>query len=294
MSVARRHPQRHALLAQVQALDPARDYEAIYRTTALHEFPWDMVTALNLAFYRTFAAPRMAALLVHTGEVLHQPAKRAADTGLFMYELIASGLHSDRGREVVRRLNRMHRQWPIEAEDYRYVLAAFVVVPTRWINQVGWRRLSDAETDAAVRFYAELGRLMGIRGLPASYLQVAALFDAYERQHLRYSDDSARLLAATRTVLESRLPRRLQFLAGPLLRALLDPTLCACFGVRPAGVVLRTVLRTALAARRAHLRRRPPRLDPWFTPGRRLSAYPNGYQLSDLGPVKGITSSTRS
>ena len=292
--ILRRHPEREALLRQIEHLDPERDYEEIYRLMALHEFPWDTVTALNLAFYRTFAAPRMAALLVQTGEVLSRPTKRATDTGLFMYELIAGGLHSDRGREVIRRLNRMHRRWPIEMEDHRYVLAAFVVVPTRWINSAGWRPLSDTETRAAVRFYAELGRLMGIRGLPATYPQVAALFDAYERQHLRYSEDSARLLAATRTVLESRLPSRLQLLAGPLLRALLDPTLCACFGVRPAGLVLRTALRTALAARRAHLRRRPPRPAPWFTPGRPLSGYPDGYQLSDLGPVREITSSTRS
>lgn len=278
------HPQRRALLAQIESSDPATDYERIYRITALQEFPWDTVTALNLAFYRTFAAPQTAALLVQTGEMLNRPTKRATDTGLFMYDLIASGLHTDRGQEIIDRLNRMHRRWPIEPEDYRYVLAAFIVVPTRWINTMGWRRLSPTEVDAAVRFYGELGRLMGVRGLPGTYAEMEAVFDDYERRFLHYSSDSARLLAATRGVLESRLPSRLQVLAGPLLRALLDDKLCECFGVRPAGPLLRTSLRLTLAGRSAVLRRRPPRPAPWFTAGRALSLYPEGYQLSDLGP----------
>lgn len=280
-----RHPKRDDLLSRVSTLDPEVDYEAIYQILALHEFPWDMVTALNLAFYRTFAAPRMAALLVQTGEVQKEPTKRAADTGLFMYDLIASGLHSQRGLDIVRQLNGMHRRWEIEAEDYLYVLAAFVVVPARWIDSVGWRPLSDNEKSASVRFYGELGRLMGISDLPNTYEAVANVFDAYETRHLRYSSNAATLLEATRSVLESRLPSRLQFLAGPLLRAMLDEPLSRCFGVRPAGPLLRTSFAGALSVRRAVLRRRGPRADPWFTPGRAMSLYPTGYDLADLGPA---------
>ncbi len=283
-----RHPRRDDLLARVQALDPAVDYEAIYQIMALQEFSWDMITALNLAFYRTFAAPRMASLLAHTGEVQKDPTKRANDTGLFMYDLIASGLHSDRGLEIVRRLNGMHRRWRIDNEDYLYVLAAFVVVPTRWVDSAGWRPLSAAEKTASVHFYGELGRLMGIRGLPATYPEVAAVFDAYEHRHLRYSDHAAQLLASTRDVLKDRLPNPLRFLAGPLLRAMLDRRLCTCFGLQPAGPVLRNAFRAALAIRGAILRRRPPQPAPWFTPGQALSAYPRGYQLADLGPAEHV------
>ena len=126
---------------------------------------------------------------------------------------------------------------------------------------------------------------MGVQGLPTTYQQAAEVFDAYERRHLRYSDNAAQLLAATRTVLESRLRTRLQFLAGPLLRAMLDDNLAKCFGVPPAGPVLRATFRGALAARRALLRRRAPRLEPWFRPGRAMSLCPKGYQLADLGPA---------
>ena len=110
----------------IAALDPA-DYLRTYQLTILHDFSKDARIGLNLAFYRVFATPRIANLLVETGEMLGRPAKRGYDTGLVMYELISHGFSHPRGREMVRLLNRVHRPWPILDEDYRYVIAAFTV-----------------------------------------------------------------------------------------------------------------------------------------------------------------------
>jgi hypothetical protein len=162
------HPDRFAHVQRLAALDPQTDDHEIYRTTALMEFPWEMRFGLNLAFYRTFAAPRIAALLAHTGEMERQPQKRAMDSGMFMYELIEHGLDHERGKEVVRRLNQMHRRWDIDNEDYVYVLAAFVVAPTRFIDENGWRKLTPVEREATASFYRQLGRHMAIRDLPES------------------------------------------------------------------------------------------------------------------------------
>jgi ER-bound oxygenase mpaB/B'/Rubber oxygenase, catalytic domain len=277
------HPRRGDLLARNRQLDPRTDYETINRTIMLLEFPWDSVTALNLAFYRVFAVPRMARLLVQTGEMEARPAKRAEDTGLILYEIITAGLQSERGLELIRRMNRMHRRWPIEDEDFRYVLAAFVVEPVRWIERYGWRPLDAIEVEAIARSYRELGRLMGIRDVPEDHAGIAALFDAYEQQHLAYSPEGARLLSATRGVIAERLPVGARFLAGPLLRAVLGPRLSLCLGVAPPGALRQASFRSALWVRGVILRRLPPRPTPWFTPGQRTTVYPDGYTVDDLG-----------
>src|SRR3954451_19117376 len=137
---------------QILAVDPT-DYLTVYQLTMLYDFPKDARVGLNLAFYRTFAIPRIANLLVQTGEMLGHPAKRSYDTGLVMYELISHGFNAPRGREMVKLLNRVHHRWPILEEDYRYVLAAFVVVPIRWIERRGWRPLLEVEKEASATFY---------------------------------------------------------------------------------------------------------------------------------------------
>ena len=151
----------------------------------LYDFPKDARIGLNLAFYRVFAIPRIANLLIRTGEMPGRPAKRSYDTGLVMYELITHGFDHPRGREMVRLLNRVHRPWPIIDEDYRYVLAAFIVVPMRWIERRGWRTLLPAEREASATFYRELGRRMRITDLPPDYAAAAALLDTYEARTWR-------------------------------------------------------------------------------------------------------------
>lgn len=49
---------------------------------------------------------------------------------------------------MVQALNRMHGRWPTAQEDFRYVLSAFVVAPTRWIDRWGWRPLQPCERTA--------------------------------------------------------------------------------------------------------------------------------------------------
>lgn len=69
-------------LRLIHKLDPESDYLRIYQLTAFYDFPRDMRDGLTLAFYRVFAIPRIAQLLVSTGEMTRRPAKRSYDTGL--------------------------------------------------------------------------------------------------------------------------------------------------------------------------------------------------------------------
>ena len=235
------------LIAQ---LDPERDYERIYQRTVLYDFPTDARVGLNLAFYRIFAIPHMAQLLVDTGEMLGRPTKRAYDTGLIMYEIITNGLDHPRGREMVALINRAHRPWPISSDDYRYVLAAFIVVPLRWIDRRGWRPLLPHEYDASCLFYRHLADLMNIPNPPETYHDAEQLLDNYEREHLAPSDAGRRLMDATQDIVVRKLPRPTKRFGPALTAALLDqPRLGAAIGLPPPNPALRVAVDAAFTTR---------------------------------------------
>ncbi len=67
----------------------------------------------------------------------------------------------------------MHGSYPISRDDLRYVLCTFVVVPTRWIDELGRRRLSEHERfsyglmDAAPRAALRRPRISPLEQRPA-------------------------------------------------------------------------------------------------------------------------------
>src|SRR5512133_1897128 len=48
---------RYDTLRLIESLDPETEYWRIHRLHVLHEFPWDVTRALELALYRTYAVP---------------------------------------------------------------------------------------------------------------------------------------------------------------------------------------------------------------------------------------------
>ena len=272
---------------EIKKLDPAVDYLRIYQLTTLYDFVADAKMGLNLAFYRVFAVPHIAELLVHTGEMTGKPAKRSYDTALLMYELIAYGLDDPQGREAVRIINRAHRPWQISDEDFRYVLAAFIVVPIRWIEHRGWRALLPAEREASAAFYRDVARHMNIPNPPETYADAVALFDDYERRHLGPSEAGKQLMQATQKVIVRKVPAALHGVAPALTSALLDdPKLTDALGLRRPARVNRILVDMVYRGRNVRTRFRPATTEPWFVTGRSVyEVYPRGYQLSDLGPT---------
>lgn len=132
---------RYDRLKEIQRLDPERDFLEIYRLTATYEFPWDITRALELALYRTYAVPSIGRLLAETSELTDRSQKRYDDTALLLDAVVEHGFDSDSGRTAIRRINQMHRSYDISNDDMRYVLCTFVVVPKRWIDRYGWRRI---------------------------------------------------------------------------------------------------------------------------------------------------------
>lgn len=271
---------------RIAALDPRTHYHEIFKQMATQELGWEHRFGLSLAFYRIFAVPRMAKLLAYTGNIQARPVKRMYDTGLLMYDLSYHGPDHARGREVIRKLNTMHRRWQIEDEDYRYVLASLVVVPIRFMDEFGWRHPTAQDREANVLFYQRVGELMAIRDIPSTYEEFERFFDEYEAEHLAPSDDGRSLMNATKPVAEDWFPGSLTFLADPLTRVLLGEDLARCLGQQPAPLWARSLVRAALTVRGTALRVAPILRIPLITPGDPVGPYQDGYTLDDLGTTR--------
>jgi hypothetical protein len=263
-----------------------------YRNVALYELPWEIEIGLRLAFYHTLAIPRIARLLAKSGETKERPLKRGIDTALLLYELIDSGTDSSPGREVLRVLNRVHRGWGIEPEDYEYVLATFIVVPVRFADRYGWRALTNGERESSALFYAEVGRLMGMRRLPASYTEAERWMDDYEAEHRAYSPEAAEIEQAIEHAVRRRIPWVPGPLAAPAARIVTQGLLgsrelCEALGVPAAPWAERTFY-TGMRIRAEVVRLMPRRHQSWFRRTKLAGlVYPGGdYQLPMLGPAR--------
>ncbi len=278
------HPSRTQSVAHLRDLARQGRWEELYQRTMLWEFPDDALLGFQLAFYRPFAVPRMAQILTSTGQFAEATEKRSYDTGLIMYEILHGGLDTPVARQMVALMNRMHRRFSIEPEDFTYILNAFIVVPLRHIDRVGWRSPLDIEREASCRFYQRLGELMGIRTIPGSYREAEAMFDAYEQRMVARSPQGLELGAAVLTVLRQRLPAPLRPIAGRVNAALIgDPLVSAAIGLPPPGAA-GTLMAAVARANAIRTRRRPAPRQSWFTPGQPAGrVYPHGYHLDQLG-----------
>lgn len=266
------------------SLDPETDYVEIYRNVALHEFPWDFNQSLSFALFRTYAVPSVGRLLDDTGAFTGSVQKRYDDTALLLEAPLMHGFESPQGRAGVRRVNQMHAMYDISNDDFRYVLATFIVVPKRWLDDHGWRPLSAVELRASVVYYRELGRRMAIKDLPQTYAEFADLMDAYEAEHFAFDAGARRVADATLDLLTSFYPKPAAGLVNLFSRALMDDPLLEAFDYSPASPRVRRLSAGALQARAALLRRLPPRRKARTaidTP--RIRSYATLPDLSSLG-----------
>lgn len=238
--------------------------ESVYRRLAFNDFSEDLAFGLNIGFYRSFAVPEIAQLLVSTRKMTGQTELRAKATGQMMYRLFRDGLDSELGTQTVAALNRIHARWPITNDEFLYVLACFDVAPMRWCDTYAWRPTTAKEKDASHVFYLALADRMGIQKVPPTWDGFAAWMDRYEQSRFCHTAEAAELWAATRGILTNRFPTVL----GPLVRAaadaLLDEPLRCAFGARRPPALVR-----ALAAGGMRLRARRISLshaDPGYRP----------------------------
>ncbi|MFI2212922.1 oxygenase MpaB family protein [Streptomyces sp. NPDC020141] len=237
---------------EAPALDPYAPAEpdwAAYQRLA-RTSPKALKTGLNLAFYRCFAVPGIATALAASGGILRQPLTRAKATGLPLFQLLESGFDSPEARLAVRRLRAAHHGLPADDDAFVYVLGLFCVHPLRFMALYGPRPPTAAERAASHAFHAELGRRLGLTGVPADHDRLAEFVDAYEARSFRPTPEGRALWRSARSVFEQRLPGPLAPLGPLIAECLMDPSMRILgIGRRPAPLraLARAVVRRALA-----------------------------------------------
>jgi hypothetical protein len=160
-----------------------------------------------------------------------------------------------------------------------------VYEPIDWIDAYGWRRLHEHERVAAYHHYREVGRRMGITGIPDD-AGLRAFKTAYEREHFAFSETNRRIGTYTLELFASWWPAPLRPAARLGVRALLDEPMLAAFGFRPAPRPVPPAVRAALRARSAVVRVLPPRRRSKLTReprNRTYPGYPDRWDVTDLG-----------
>jgi hypothetical protein len=275
---------RYSRLRQIQRLDPESDYQEIYRISCEYEFPWDVTRALELALFRTYAVPSIGGLLDRTREFADRGQKRYDDTVVLLYEMTRDGgMDAPRGRAAVRQMNRIHGRYPISNDDFLYVLSTFVVVPVRWISAYGWRPYSRHEVRATVNTFRHMGRLMGLKDVPETYEEFAALLDGYERTHHSFNEPSRRVAEATIEVFARWFPGFARPLARTGVLAMTEEPLRTALGLPSAPRALEVAARGVLRTRGLLVRLMPARPDR-LPKKPRPRTYRGGYTIGEIGP----------
>lgn len=269
---------------EIAKLDPDTEFEQISRIAAQHEFPWDLQQALSFALFRTYAVPSIGRLLFETNEFTGNVQRRHDDTVLILDAIATDGMASQDGRTAIRRLNKMHGSYDISNDDMRYVLSTFVVTPSRWIGLYGWRKGLPAEQLAAVRYYQRLGKLMGIKDIPASFEEFSDLMDAYEAEHFAYDDGARAVADSTLNLLASFHPVFPSSIVRAFSLSLMEPHLLEAFGYRRPAAPVVFLSRGALKLRARLVRLLPPRREPKRARDiREVKSYKDGFLVENLG-----------
>jgi hypothetical protein len=267
-----------------EGLDPEADYVEIVRNLATHEFPWDTIQALSFALFRTYAVPGIGRLLDQTGAFAGDVQKRYDDTALLLEPPGVLGFDHPDSRTAIRRINQMHRSHDIPNDQMRYVLSTFVVVPKRWNDAYGKRRLTRNEIDATVNYYRTLGKHLAITDIPETYEQFEELMDSYEAEHFAFDPGGRRVADVTLALVTTFYPRPLARAVELFSRALMDEPLLRAFGYDVPHALVVRASRATLRARGRLLRFAPARRKPKTVHDFSfVRSYPDGFDLAQLG-----------
>ena len=271
-------------LREIRRLDPVADHRRIVYLDACFEFPWDTTRSLELALFRTFASPSIAARLDSTGEFGRAAQKRYDDTDLILSTIVEAGYDSEEGKRAIRQMNRIHGRFEISNEDFLYVLSSFVYEPIRWNARFGWRPLIEAEKLASFEYWREVGRRMAIKEIPDSYDEFQVYNEEYERREFRPTPEARRVGEATRDMFLAWFPGLPKRFGAQAIYALMDDPLREAFGFPRPPRAVRAAVESALRARARVVALLPPRRRPRLRTKRRTRTYGRRWEIETLGP----------
>jgi hypothetical protein len=276
---------RYSHLKRIETLDPERDHCEVMRLLAGHEFPFDFNRTLaEMTFVYSAASPKIIGLWFANGYLSAHTQKRYDDTLISLTELIKHGYDSERGRELFEHMARIHSHYKIRQKDYLFILTLLMLEPMRWNARFGWRPMCEVEKQSQFYFWREVGRRMGIEGIPDSLAACEAWNVQYAKEEFRRSQAAVDMTVPLFRLLESWIPWPLRLLVRPSMTALLPTEILPIFDLKPPPRWYVKLVATALRLRGRALRLLPARRDSALYCEGSLRSYPKGYELAQLGP----------
>jgi hypothetical protein len=276
----------HQIAKELATLDPQRDHVRMVHLLTGYEFPWDMVRALEVALMRTFASPRISALLARTGEFHQRGQKRYDDTAVIVAEFMQKGYDSPDGQRAIAQMNHIHGHFEIANEDYLYVLSTFVLDPIRWLDKYGWRKLTRSERDALFEFFRQVGLRMNLRDLPATLAELEQYASDYQAEHFRYEATNAHVAGATVRIMAGWYPKMFTPLVEAAVPALIDADMRRAFGYADPAPWLQTLLNGVLGLRAWLIKTFNFEPSPRTLANSLIRTYRHGYVIEELGPER--------
>ncbi|KAI9245362.1 hypothetical protein BDA99DRAFT_447889 [Phascolomyces articulosus] len=266
----------------------------VFDTTIRKEFPALHYVGFQIALYRSVTIPSISRLLVATGEAHGNPQKREEDSYLLLHEMLNVYPHiqyvrqrnpnltkkeietqESRRTHAIGRMNEIHSRYRILHGDFLYQLVLFVHEPIYWINKYGYRKLDQLE------------------------------INNYSSAHSKYFPTTYKISEATIENTASHFPTWLRPIVRMAFSCMVKPLDCASFGLPQASWWFKAIFDSYLYMHGYYVRfLKFPRQESYLgTPihpnknNRYMPqyesdhpAYPNGYTIAGLGPIKIRTS----
>lgn len=211
-----------------------------------HEFPFSYALSTQIALLKSYAIPSGTSLLVATRRLTTPRAvgKRSEDTAIFISELLASNIDSDRGLKALSKMNWIHRQYGnrIRNDDMIHTLALFVLEPLRWIDRYEWRPLLQVERVAIFVYWREIAMRMGMVGVPETIDGLGIWAAEFEKDHMYFAKSNVACADATVELFVKALPGWMRGFGRWVVAALIEERVRPLLGVQePPAWVLKFV-----------------------------------------------------
>jgi ER-bound oxygenase mpaB/B'/Rubber oxygenase, catalytic domain len=274
-----------AIQKEIASLEAETDAQRIVYLMTAYEFPFDMTRSLELALFHTYASPSISALLHRTKEFERRGQKRYDDTSILISQFMQAGYDSELGERAIAQMNKMHGGFRIPNADFLLVLSTFVTYPIDWMNQYGWRKMSDKEQEALFLFFKEVGQRMNLKDIPETLTEMRVFALDYEARYFKYTESNRIIANATVSIVENWFPKWLRPLVQPTFAALISEKLRSAFGYQKPSAVFCGFITMNLFIRKFFLRFITFESYPKTVDNTRYRTYPkHDFTIETLGP----------
>ncbi|KAI2485748.1 hypothetical protein Ptr902_04688 [Pyrenophora tritici-repentis] len=234
-----------------------KDAQKIIAQIGLYEFPWIFLAGKDFAFLRAFAIPGISKVSVAAKEMVSRVGKRYADTTVLVGEFLVNDIDSERACIAINRMNWIHSRYgsKIKMDQMVYTLCLLTCEALQWIDRYDWRQTTALEKHASWVFWNEVGKRMGLTDIPENFEACAEFIEAFEKRHMKPSENNAIIAQGVFTLYASTVPAFLAPVVRAVLIAFMDTRLSDAFKVAtPHTNFVRSFLCLVLALRRYFVR----------------------------------------